>query len=33
MALAKLPQSCFALWLTSVRVNAIHFMIAGFENV
>jgi hypothetical protein len=33
MALAKLPQSRFALRLTSVSVDAIHFVIAGFENV
>jgi hypothetical protein len=33
MALAKVSQSGFALWLTAVGVNAIHFVIAGFENV
>ena len=33
MALAKFPQSCFALWLTAIGVNTIHFVIAGFENV
>ena len=32
-AVTEFSQSCFALWLAAVSMNAIHTVIARFENV